>query len=85
MSVSDTGPGISDEMKTEIFQPFEQADTSINRKFEGTGLGLSICQQLAQLMGGEISVDDNPAGGSRFSLRIKRVLRQTNRILVRQC
>ena len=64
--VSDTGPGISREAQSEIFDKFTQADTSITRKFGGTGLGLSICKHLAELMGGEVGLSSVPGEGSTF-------------------
>jgi len=66
VEVRDTGIGLSDEAKGRMFQKFEQADSSITRKFGGTGLGLSICRQLVELMGGEIGVGDAAGGGAVF-------------------
>ncbi len=68
--VVDTGIGVPTYARDALFSAFTQADESVTRRFGGTGLGLTISQQLAQLMGGEIAVDDNPDGGSRFRLRI---------------
>jgi PAS domain S-box-containing protein len=67
LAVNDTGIGISDEALEAIFQPFVQADGSINRNFGGTGLGLSISRKLAQLMGGDICAVNRPGGGSCFN------------------
>jgi len=69
--VEDTGIGISDDGKARLFQKFQQADNTISRKYGGTGLGLSICQQLVQLMGGDVGVTDRDGGGSVFGFEIE--------------
>jgi len=71
ISVEDTGIGISDEAKGRLFQKFQQADNTISRRYGGTGLGLSICQQLVELMGGEIGIVDRDGGGSIFWFEIE--------------
>lgn len=65
--VRDTGIGIHPDRQARIFQPFEQGDNSITRRYGGTGLGLSIASQLAGLMGGMLRVESEPGKGSTFS------------------
>jgi PAS domain S-box-containing protein len=69
-SVSDSGIGMSPEQLAKLFQPFQQADDSITRKFGGTGLGLAISMNLARMMGGAIEVSSQLGLGSTFTLRI---------------
>jgi PAS domain S-box-containing protein len=70
MDVADTGVGISSEAVETIFNPFMQADESVNRKFGGTGLGLSISKQLSESMGGGISVSSEEGVGTVFTITI---------------
>lgn len=69
-SVSDTGIGMTPEDAKRVFQPFEQADSSITRKYGGTGLGLTICNRLVQMMGGEMIVKSERNVGSEFRFYI---------------
>lgn len=64
--VIDEGIGMNQEKLDKIFNPFEQADTSITRSFGGTGLGLSISKSIVELMGGKINVESKLGQGSRF-------------------
>ena len=70
IAVNDTGIGIPPHALEEIFQPFVQAEGSINRRFGGTGLGLSISRKLARHMGGNIIACNRPGGGSSFLFRL---------------
>ncbi|MGI9227750.1 MAG: response regulator, partial [Gammaproteobacteria bacterium] len=79
--VTDSGIGISKENQTKIFSSFTQEDDSTTRKYGGTGLGLSICQQLIQLMGGEIKIDSSPGKGSNFNFTLQFKLTDRNDIL----
>ena len=68
--VSDTGIGIEAERIAHLFEPFEQADANISRKYGGSGLGLSISAKLAALMGGRIVAESTLNVGSRFTLTL---------------
>lgn len=77
-TVEDTGIGIPKERLDKIFEPFEQADISITKKYGGTGLGLAISQHIVNLMGSSIIVKSEEGKGSEFSfeLRLKKVKSQ---------
>ncbi|EMI15758.1 sensory transduction histidine kinase [Rhodopirellula maiorica SM1] len=68
--VIDTGIGISPEILSTLFQPFQQADNSSTRSFGGTGLGLAISRRLAQALGGDVTVQSRFGHGSTFSVTI---------------
>ncbi len=74
-TVEDTGIGISHDKIQQIFEDFNQLDSSVTRKFGGTGLGLSISRKLVQLMGGEINVSSQEKKGSlfKFTCKIERI------------
>ncbi|MDR2543827.1 MAG: response regulator [Treponema sp.] len=70
-SISDTGVGISEEHLARLFNPFEQAESSITRKYGGTGLGLTLTKRIVELMGGSIFVSSVVNEGSTFTFTIK--------------
>ena len=68
--VSDTGIGISEDDLENLFEPFNQVDSSYTRSGGGVGLGLAICREMVTLMGGNISVDSQPEKGSIFRVEL---------------
>ena len=66
--IRDTGIGFDPAIKERLFARFEQADTSITRRYGGSGLGLSISRQLSELMGGTLDGDAAPGRGAVFTL-----------------
>ncbi|GLQ91266.1 hypothetical protein GCM10007901_02160 [Dyella acidisoli] len=70
IAVSDTGIGMTTEQMERIFEPFEQADRSISRRFGGSGLGLTISRQLLGLMRGRIDVTSDIQSGSVFTVTV---------------
>lgn len=71
ISVEDTGKGIRRESLAELFNSFKRVDEKENRYIEGTGLGLNISKQLAEMMGGKITVDSVYHKGSVFTLELQ--------------
>jgi len=65
-AVSDTGIGITDSQKENIFKAFTQADVSTSRKYGGTGLGLSISGKFVEVMGGKLEITSKAEEGSTF-------------------
>ncbi|MCA0404135.1 MAG: response regulator, partial [Proteobacteria bacterium] len=71
LTISDTGIGISPEDQNKLFTAFNQADTSITRRYGGSGLGLVICKKLCEEMHGRINLTSELNKGSTFTARIK--------------
>ena len=63
LTVEDDGPGVPDELKEALFEPFRQGEDSSGR---GMGIGLSLVQRFAELHGGTARIEDAPTGGARF-------------------
>jgi two-component system sensor kinase FixL len=66
ISVADTGPGLPDDVRSRLFQPF------VTTKPTGMGVGLSVCQGIVQLHGGRLWADDNIGGGTVFRFTVRR-------------
>jgi len=66
LTVSDTGPGLPEDAREQLFAPFVQVDPSTDRRHGGFGLGLAICSRLVALMGGRIEVESRHGKGARF-------------------
>ncbi len=79
LDVADRGPGVPDEMWSRLFQPFQQAESPLEKTHQGTGLGLAICRRLVELHGGSIAAAPRPGGGLviRFSLPLSSAQERT--------
>ena len=68
--VADTGIGIAEQDMPVLFQPFQQLDSGLDKKYQGTGLGLALARKLAQLHGGDLTVTSELGHGSCFTLSL---------------
>jgi signal transduction histidine kinase len=68
LAVVDHGPGIPADERERVFERFVQLDQSSTRRQGGTGLGLHLCRQLAEVVGGRMTVTETPGGGCTFTL-----------------
>lgn len=68
--VDDDGPGISADMREDVFRPFFRLDEARNQDEGGTGLGLAIARDIARAHGGDITLDNSPLGGLRATVRV---------------
>ena len=75
-SVEDTGIGIDDKDMAQLFQPFQQVDSSISRRFGGTGLGLIISKRLVELLGGEVRITSQKGKGTKVSFSVLKIYKQ---------
>jgi signal transduction histidine kinase len=73
VTISDSGVGIPLARVDELFEPFVQLDSGYTRQHGGAGLGLSISRRLARLMGGDVTAEAPPGGGSLFTLWLPQV------------
>ncbi len=71
ISIEDTGVGISDHFMQHLFEPFQQEDADISRRYEGTGLGLAITKRLVDVLGGVVFAESRKGEGSKFTVVLK--------------
>ncbi len=71
IAVKDTGIGLSEQLKDQLFTPYKQADANVSAQFGGTGLGLSICRKLVLMMEGDINYTSEVGRGTEFRFKVK--------------
>ena len=85
ITVSDSGPGILPADREKIFEKFYQAEHGKKAPGQGAGLGLAICRAIMQAHRGAIWADDNPGGGSRFHILLRRTATSANPVDKASC
>jgi len=70
LQVTDTGPGISEDLLPFVFEKFRQSDSTNTRDYSGAGLGLYIVKSFVEILGGKVSAQSKVGEGSRFSVRL---------------
>ncbi len=83
ISVIDTGVGIAEEMKNQIFEPFKQGEKSYRRTFQGAGLGLTLVKHIVNLMNGTIRIDSTPGKGTSVECSIMVKLPENQPIVIK--
>jgi signal transduction histidine kinase len=68
IEITDTGVGIEQSKIDSIFEPFHQADNSIQRSYSGLGIGLTVARRMTELIGGKLSVTSKPGAGTRVTM-----------------
>ncbi len=81
LSVIDTGIGVAKDQQGHLFQPFQQANSSIAHKYGGTGLGLSICKQIVELMHGEVFFESEENQGTCIGFILPCALPSENEVM----
>lgn len=72
LTVEDDGPGVEDELKTHVFEPFRQGRASDSLADPGTGIGLALVEGCVRVHGGRVWVEDRPGGGASFQILLPR-------------
>ncbi|NEQ22273.1 MAG: response regulator, partial [Microcoleus sp. SIO2G3] len=80
IAISDSGPGVPNELREKIFERFSQGDGGSTRSFGGTGLGLAIVKEFVELHGGTIRVSDALDGGAIFTVELPLVAPPDSRV-----
>lgn len=77
-TITDTGPGIPEELLNKVFENFRQAEEDFSRSYGGTGVGLAICKGLVELLGGSVTVESVVGKGTCFYVKIRNLEEKIN-------